>query len=306
MREAFYIATTGRPGPVLIDVPKDVQQAQIVPDYDAPMNLPGYHVEERKAMPEQIAQVAAAIKRAQRPVIYAGGGVIMAGASDELRKLVHKTKIPVTMTLMGLGAYPGGEPLSLDMLGMHGSVYANYAVDQADLLLAFGVRFDDRVTGKVAEFAKHGKIVHIDVDPSEINKNKEAHIPIVSDVKYALAELNKVVEAPDDLSAWHAQIDAWKKSDPFKFGTHDHAITPAVCHSQAVGADQRSRHDRHRGRRASIRCGLPSTTSCASRRPGAPVRAWARWASACPRPSAPKWPIPTCWWSISTATAASR
>ena len=105
------------------------------------------------------------------------------------------------MTLMGLGAFPNDDPLSLDMLGMHGSVYANYAVDQADLLLAFGVRFDDRVTGKVSEFAKHGKIVHIDIDPSEINKNKEAHIPIVSDVKYALAELNKIVEAPEDLSA---------------------------------------------------------------------------------------------------------
>jgi len=125
--------------------------------------------------------VAAAIRRSKRPVIYSGGGVIIAGASDELRELVRKTGMPVTMTLMGLGAYPGGDPLSLDMLGMHGSVYANYAVDSADLLLAFGVRFDDRVTGKVSEFAKHGKIVHIDVDPSEINKNKAAHIPIVSD-----------------------------------------------------------------------------------------------------------------------------
>ncbi len=226
MREAFHIATTGRPGPVLVDVPKDVQQAQIVPDYDAPMNLPGYLIEERIARPEQIAQVAAAIKRSKRPVIYAGGGVVMGGASDELRKLVAKTQIPVTTTLMGLGAYPGGETLSLDMLGMHGSVYANYAVDQADLLLALGVRFDDRVTGKVSEFAKHGKIVHIDVDPSEINKNKEAHIPIVSDVRFALAELNKVVEAPEDLSPWHAQIAAWKSSDPFRFGAANHAITP--------------------------------------------------------------------------------
>jgi acetolactate synthase-1/2/3 large subunit len=225
VREAFHIATTGRPGPVLIDVPKDVQQAQIVPDYDAPMNLPGYHIKDRKARPEQIAQVAAAIKRSKRPVIYSGGGVIAGGASGELRELVRRTKIPVTMTLMGLGAYPGGELLSLDMLGMHGSVYANYAVDQADLLLAFGVRFDDRVTGKVSEFAKHGKIVHIDIDPSELNKNKEAHIPIVSDIKYALAELNKVVEPPDDLSAWHAQIAAWKKSDPFRFGKDDSALS---------------------------------------------------------------------------------
>jgi acetolactate synthase-1/2/3 large subunit len=217
VREAFHIATTGRPGPVLIDLPKDIQQAQIVADYDAPLNLPGYHVEDRRARPEQIAQVAAAIKRAKRPVIYSGGGVIMGNASPELHELVRKTKIPVTMTLMGLGAFPNEDPLSLDMLGMHGSVYANLAVDQADLLLAFGVRFDDRVTGKVSEFAKHGKIVHIDIDPSEINKNKEAHIPIVSDIKYALAELNKVVEAPEDLSDWHRQLAAWKKADPFHY-----------------------------------------------------------------------------------------
>ena len=217
VREAFHIATTGRPGPVLIDLPKDIQQAQIVADYDAPLNLPGYHVEDRRARPEQIAQVAAAIKRAKRPVIYSGGGVVMGNASPELHELVRKTKIPVTMTLMGLGAFPNEDPLSLDMLGMHGSVYANLAVDQADLLLAFGVRFDDRVTGKVSEFAKHGKIVHIDIDPSEINKNKEAHIPIVSDIKFALAELNKVVEAPEDIGDWHRQIAAWKKADPFHY-----------------------------------------------------------------------------------------
>ncbi len=217
MREAFHIATSGRPGPVLVDLPKDVQQAQFLADYDAPMQLPGYHVADRRARPEQIAQVAAAIKRSRRPVIYAGGGIIQSGASGELRELIRKTKIPVAMTLMGLGAYPGGDPLSLDMLGMHGSVYANYAVDQADLLLAFGVRFDDRVTGKLSEFAKHGKIVHIDIDPSEINKNKEAHIPIVSDIKFAMAELNKVVEAPEDLSDWHRQIGVWKQSDPFHY-----------------------------------------------------------------------------------------
>src|SRR5581483_5793765 len=195
VREAFHIATTGRPGPVLIDMPKDIQQATIVPDYDAPMNLPGYHVEDRRARPEQIAQVAAAIKRSKRPVIYAGGGVIASGASDELRELAHKTGIPLTMTLMGLGAMPNSDPLCMDMLGMHGSVYANYAVDQSDLLLALGVRFDDRVTGKVSEFAKHGKIVHIDIDPSEINKNKVAHLPIFADVKDALHDLLALMDA---------------------------------------------------------------------------------------------------------------
>jgi len=231
MREAFHIATTGRPGPVLVDLPKNVQLAQIVPDYDAPMNLPGYHPEARKPHPEQIAQVAAAIKRAKRPVIYAGGGVIAADASAELRELVRLTGIPVTMTLMGLGAFPADDPRCLDMLGMHGSVYANLAVDQADLLIAVGVRFDDRVTGKVAEFAQHGFIVHIDIDPSEINKNKLVHVPIVADVKESLRQLNAVVEPPAaPLDSWCAQIDAWKQEDPFAY---DHSF-PGILPQHAI------------------------------------------------------------------------
>ncbi|RLS28780.1 MAG: biosynthetic-type acetolactate synthase large subunit [Planctomycetota bacterium] len=220
MREAFHIASTGRPGPVLVDLPKNIQVAQLVPNFQAPMNLPGYRPEVRKAPPEQIAQVAAAIKRSKRPVIYAGGGVVTAEASAELREFSRRTGIPVTMTLMGLGAYPGDDPLSLDMLGMHGSVYANEAVDQADLLLALGVRFDDRVTGKVEAFAQHGFIVHIDIDPSELNKNKLVHIPIVADVREALRQLNQIVEAPvADLGPWHAQIAQWKLEDPFAFDT---------------------------------------------------------------------------------------
>ena len=195
VQEAFLIATTGRQGPVLIDIPKDIQLAKTVPDYDVAPDLPGFQKENPRAKPEQIRQIAAAIKLAKRPVIYAGGGIISGDASEELRTLAKKTGIPVTMTVMGLGAFPSDNPLSLDMLGMHGSVYANYAVEQADLLIALGVRFDDRVTGKVEEFCKHGKIVHVDIDASELNKNKPAHIPVCSDVKYALAELNKIVEA---------------------------------------------------------------------------------------------------------------
>ncbi len=218
MKEAFFIATTGRPGPVLVDLPKDIQLTHIHPDYEVEMNLPGYHPEVRRAHSEQIAQVAAAIRRSKRPVIYAGGGVIAGDASENLRTLVEKTGIPVTMTLMGLGAFPGDNQRSLDMLGMHGSVYANYAVDEADLLIAVGVRFDDRVTGKVEEFAQHGFIVHIDIDPSEINKNKLVHIPIVADVNEALSQLNEIVEPPEEgLDEWHAKISGWKKEDPFAF-----------------------------------------------------------------------------------------
>jgi len=241
MREAFHIATTGRPGPVLVDLPKNIQVAQVVPDYDAPMNLPGYHPEKHRPHPEQIAQVAAAIKRAKRPVIYAGGGVITGDASDELRELVRKTGIPVTTTLMGLGAFPGDHPLSLAMLGMHGSVFANYAVDEADLLLAIGVRFDDRVTGKVADFAQHGFIVHIDIDPSEINKNKLVHVPIVADVEDALHALNKIVEPPAaGLAPWYERIAEWKRADPFAFDTS----YPGILAQEAIAALSRLAIDR--------------------------------------------------------------
>ncbi len=217
MREAFYIATTGRPGPVLVDMPKDIQIADLNVEWDAPMNLPGYTAPTPRARPEQIKQLAAAIRRAKRPVIYAGGGIISSGASEALRELVRRTGIPVAMTVMGLGAFPRGELLSLDMLGMHGSVYANYAVRDCDLLIALGVRFDDRVTGKLEAFAKHAKIVHVDIDASEINKNKPAHIPIVSDVKFTLDELNKIVEPPEDTSAWVKKCDGWKSQYPFHY-----------------------------------------------------------------------------------------
>jgi acetolactate synthase-1/2/3 large subunit len=217
VKEAILIATTRRPGPVLIDLPKSVQNDKTIPNYDVEPDLPGYRWQSPLAKPEQIRQIAAAIKLARRPIIYAGGGILLANASEELRTLVKKTGIPITMTVMGLGAYPNEDPLCLDMLGMHGSVYANYAVEQADLLIALGVRFDDRVTGKVEEFCKHGKIIHVDVDPSEINKNKAAHIPVVSDVKFVLSELNKIVEPPDDVADWVKQCQQWKKDEPFKY-----------------------------------------------------------------------------------------
>jgi acetolactate synthase I/II/III large subunit len=239
VKEAFIIATTGRPGPVLIDMPKNIQQAVTVPDYDCAVDLPGFRMTNPQARPEQIKQIAAAIKLAKRPVIYAGGGIISGEASEELRALAKKTGIPVTMTVMGLGAFPAGDSQCLDMLGMHGSVYANYAVEQADLLIALGVRFDDRVTGKVEEFCKHGKIVHIDIDASELNKNKPAHIPVCSDVKYALAELNKIVDRPDDISAWGEQCSKWKKSEPF----HYNESFPGILQQHAIRELWKLTHD---------------------------------------------------------------
>ncbi len=221
VKEAFFVARTGRPGPVLIDFPKDVQLAlwEGDIDYDPPMNLPGYKPEIRNAAPEQIKQVIAALRRSKRPVLYVGGGCINSDASEELTKFARRAGIPVAMTLMGLGSFPGTDPLSLHMLGMHGTVYSNYAVNEADLLLAFGVRFDDRVTGKLEEFAKHGKIVHVDIDQAELHKNKEAHIPIHANLKSVLEHLNAEISDEDipDLEAWHAQIDEWKRRYPLSY-----------------------------------------------------------------------------------------
>jgi acetolactate synthase-1/2/3 large subunit len=225
VKEAFHIASTGRPGPVLIDMPKDIQNTLVAnPDYDVAMDLPGYRLPPPPS-PEKIRDTLAAIKSARKPIIYCGGGTIASGAAEELREFVTKTRIPVAMTLQGLGALPSDHYLSLGMLGMHGTVYSNYAINDADLLLAFGVRFDDRVTGKLSEFAKHGRIVHVDIDASEINKNKTAHIAINSDVKSTLAALNPLVE-PGDYREWHHQIDAWRESDPMTYADRDDAILP--------------------------------------------------------------------------------
>jgi acetolactate synthase-1/2/3 large subunit len=218
MKEAFHIATTGRPGPVLVDMPKDVQLSSCEVDWEVPMNLPGYQpTKHPNARPEQIRQIAAAIKHSRRPVIYCGGGVVTGEAAAELRLLAEKTGIPVTMTVMGLGLYPADGPLSLDMLGMHGSAYANYAVRDCDLLIALGVRFDDRVTGNLASFAKNAKIIHVDIDASELNKNKIAHISVRSEINFALKELNKIVEKPDDISAWVANCSTLKAKHPFAY-----------------------------------------------------------------------------------------
>src|SRR4030095_16441438 len=192
VKEAFHIATTGRPGPVLIDIPKDIQMGTTQPVWPAKVNLRGYRPDVRVGDAE-LNELIGLIREAKTPFLSCGRGVLSGNAHAELLEFAERTQIPIATTLMGLSCFPETHPLSLKWLGMHGTVYANNAVNEADLLLAIGVRFDDRATGKISEFAKHGTIVHIDIDASEINKNKVVRLPIISDVKYALARLNQML-----------------------------------------------------------------------------------------------------------------
>ena len=230
MRESFHIATTGRPGPVLIDLPKDVTSSKA--EFTWPeIKIRSYHpnYEGNKWMINQAAQVIAKSKKA---VIVAGGGVILSGASKELKELAEIADIPVTMTLMGLGSFPGTHKLSLGMPGMHGTYYANKAIQESDLLIAIGMRFDDRVTGKIESFAPQAKIIHIDIDPTSIRKNVRVDVPIVGDVKRVLTVLNKVLKEEvkeqweEVRKAWLRQIDAWKKERPMTYTYSDDVIKP--------------------------------------------------------------------------------
>jgi acetolactate synthase-1/2/3 large subunit len=217
IKEAFYIAQSGRPGPVLIDMPKDVQLSDLTDiDMDPPMDLPGYSPVPEAVPSETIRQIAAAIKLARRPVIYSGGGVILGSASEELKEFINKTGIPTVTTIMGIGSVDPDNEHSLDWLGMHGSAYANYAVRDCDLLIGLGVRFDDRVTGKIEAFAKDAKIIHVDIDASELNKNKPAHIPVRGDVKPVLTELNKIVQKPE-IDDWRKHCQELKAKYPFHY-----------------------------------------------------------------------------------------
>ncbi|CAM8978811.1 unnamed protein product [Rhodiola kirilowii] len=228
VKEAFFIARSGRPGPVLIDVPKDVQQQLVVPNWDRPLGIEGY-VSRLPKTPDfgQIEQVVRLISEAKKPVLYVGGGCL--NSSEELKRFVELTGIPVASTLMGLGAFPCTDDLSLHMLGMHGTMFANYAIDKSDLLLAFGVRFDDRVTGKIEAFASRAKIVHIDIDPAEIGKNKQPHVSICTDVKFALKGLNSLIESKKvkfNFAPWREEVDEQKKMYPLKYKTFGEAIPP--------------------------------------------------------------------------------
>jgi acetolactate synthase-1/2/3 large subunit len=251
VKEAFYIAQSGRPGPVVIDFPKNIQQQKAQPVWptldEIKKGLRGYTQPDLKADDIALNEIIGLIEKAERPVLYCGGGIITSGAAAELKKFAEATNIPVTTTLMGIGGFPETHPLSLRWLGMHGAAYANWAVsgefeyrknpnepavklkDGADLLLAFGVRFDDRVTGKFEEFCKHGTIVHIDIDASELNKNRKAHLPVVGDIKDALTRLNALVAKRPITrkhTPWLAQIEEWKKKAPFAY-----RITPEIANS---------------------------------------------------------------------------
>jgi acetolactate synthase-1/2/3 large subunit len=219
VKEAFHIASTGRPGPVLIDLPSDVQMAETEFHYPEKVNIRGYKP-TYCGHPGQIKRAVKMIAESKRPVVYAGGGVILSGAAKELREFAEKINSPVTMTLLGLGSFPGNHELSLGMLGMHGTAYANHAVQNCDLLIAIGARFDDRVTGKIDEFAPHAKIIHIDIDPSAISKSVPVDVPIVGDVKCVLDEFLKVVHRPHD-KEWTEKIVEWKQKHPLHYKMDD-------------------------------------------------------------------------------------
>lgn len=226
VKEAFYIARSGRPGPVLIDIPKDIGSGSII--YKAPkeVKLKSYNPSCNPNM-KQLSKVIKLVKQAERPVIFAGGGVILSGASKKLARFAQKTRIPVTTSLMGLGAFPGTNPLWLGMLGMHGTYRANMSIGGCDLLISVGVRFDDRVTGKVDTFASQAKIVHIDIDPTSIRKNVPVAIPVVGDCKITLDHLNKLIDKEElgdlkkERKKWLDQIDEWKSTTPLAYNQKD-------------------------------------------------------------------------------------
>jgi acetolactate synthase-1/2/3 large subunit len=232
-KEAFQLARSGRPGPVIIDLPKDVQQAKFQPVFPTSVEFRNpYATGVQHATDEQLKQILGLIAEAKRPVLYVGGGIISAEATGELKTFAERTGIPVATTLMGVGAFPETHPLSMQWFGMHGAAYGNWAVDQCDLLLCFAARFDDRITGDTHKFAGGAKIVHVDIDASEHNKNKRVLLPIVSDIKFALTRLLELAKAnkftPPDTRAWHAQIDTWKKEHPFHYEPSKHIVPQAA------------------------------------------------------------------------------
>ena len=227
IHQAFHLARTGRPGPVLVDIPRDVSQELCEPEF-AEVSIPGYRV-VLDGNPNKIAAAAEALAASHHPIIFAGGGVISSNGSSELTALVDRTGIPIVLSLMGKGAVDETHPKCLGMLGMHGSAFANWAINDADVILAVGVRFDDRVTGRLKDFAPRARVIHIDIDPAEIGKNKPAHIPIVGDAKRILTALAAQVRAPQ-IEPWWRQIDEWRERNPFRYRQESNRISAQfVC-----------------------------------------------------------------------------
>ncbi len=234
IKEAFYIARTGRPGPVLIDIPKNFQEGVFEPDFDAPMDLPGYQTE--LPMPtDQLDAALPLLMAAKRPAIYAGGGIVISDAAAELKEFAERLQIPVATTLMGIGVMPESHPLSVRWLGMHGAVYANNTVNEADVVLAIGTRFDDRVTGAVRTFCEHARIIHIDFDAAELNKNKKVDMAIRANAKEALAYFNAKLESAgypvreysvDNRPDWFGIIEQWKRDYPLCYEKRENEIAP--------------------------------------------------------------------------------
>ncbi|HPI74140.1 MAG TPA: biosynthetic-type acetolactate synthase large subunit [bacterium] len=235
LKAAFYIARTGRPGPVLVDVPKDIQQASTESLYPEEVSVRGYRPTV-KGHPQQIQKAASLISKANRPVIFAGGGVISSDAADALVALAHKIQAPVTTSFMGLGAFPETDALALKMLGMHGTAYANYAIQESDLLIAVGVRFDDRVTGDVRKFAPKARIIHIDIDPTTIHKNVQVEVPVVGDVKSVLLDLLDELK-PKNHDAWLRQINDWKAAHPLVYRQNGSILPQVVIETIAEITD---------------------------------------------------------------------
>ncbi len=223
-REAFHVATSGRPGPVLVDLPKDMLKTKGHYSGLRKVSIPSYNPTQ-KGHAAQIKKAAQMLSEAKKPLIYAGGGVVLGEAWNELTEMAERHNIPVTTTLMGLGGFPESKPQSLGMLGMHGTYYANMATTECDLLLAVGARFDDRVTGNLEGFSPHSKKIHIDIDPTNIGKNVEVDIPIVGDVKQVLPEIDKQTQKPDTKEWWQT-INKWKEEHPLEVPTSEHSIKP--------------------------------------------------------------------------------
>ncbi len=284
LKEAFHLAKSGRPGPVLVDITKDAQAASTEWEWNAsPVKLRGYQA-TRGPVKSEMAKAVDLIRASKKPLILAGQGVIQSNAMKELRAFAEKIDAPVTVTLLGIGGFPASHPLGIGMMGMHGEAWVNHAIQEADLLLAFGMRFDDRVTGNLKTYAQNAKKIHVDIDPSEINKNVRADVAIVADLRETLRELLEMIE-PTTHGAWLKYIASMKGDT-------------AVRDIQALPES--------RPTWASTRCGRRSTTITTSRARSSRRAGSGRWDSGYRRPSAPRWPSPTRKSGPSSAMAASR